>query len=145
MVDMNTFIEEADHLAQTLLQAEEVKHYQLSRQRLIQDQEAQRLIHHFTAQKNAFEEAERFGKYHPDYQRLNKEMREAKRRMDMNESVATFKKAERALESILNEISQVLAYAVSEQIKVPNGNPFWDSMGCGTGGCGSGGCGTCGN
>jgi hypothetical protein len=35
-----------------------------------------------------------------------------------------------------------MAFAVSEDIKIPTGNPFWDQGGCGGSGCGSGGCGS---
>jgi cell fate (sporulation/competence/biofilm development) regulator YlbF (YheA/YmcA/DUF963 family) len=140
-LDIATFVNGAHELGQFILESEEVKHYQKCRHQLQMNQEAQALIKDFSKKKERFEEAERFGKYHPDYNRFNKEMREAKRSLDMNEDVAQFKKAEREMESILNEVSKILAYAVSEEIKVPTGNPFWDAIGCGSGG----GCGSCGS
>ncbi|WP_025028311.1 YlbF family regulator [Caldalkalibacillus mannanilyticus] len=145
-LDLSLYLEEAYQLGQLILESEEVKEYRLTRKRMDEDPEAQSLIQAFLQKKEAFEEAERFGKYHPDYQRLNREMREVKRLLDMNELVARFKKAEKEMESILNEISKVVAFAVSEEIKVPSGNPFWDAIGCGSGGgcgckSGGGGCG----
>ena len=55
--------------------------------------------------------------------------------MDLDEHVAQFRRAENALQSLLDEISVIVGHSVSEQIKVPTGNPFFDS----SGGCGSGG------
>jgi cell fate (sporulation/competence/biofilm development) regulator YlbF (YheA/YmcA/DUF963 family) len=140
-LDIASFLNEAHELGQTILQSEEAKHYLRSRTELGKDQEAQALIRSFVKKKEEFEEVERFGKYHPDHDRVKKEMRELKRTMDMNDNVVQFKKAERELESILNEVSKIVAFAVSEDIKIPTGNPFWDQSGCGGSGCGSGGCG----
>ncbi|EGL81650.1 hypothetical protein CathTA2_2836 [Caldalkalibacillus thermarum TA2.A1] len=143
-LDLAEILEETDRLAQLILRSEEVKQYRLCKQRLKQDKEAQKLIKRFVQKKEQFEEVERFGRYHPDYDRIKQEMRQLKRELDLNESVANFKKAERTLEAILIEISEKIAYAVSDSIKVPTGNPFFDQIGCGGGGC-SGGCGSCGN
>jgi len=145
-LDLSVFVEEAYQLGQLILKSEEAKQYLQSRKKMDEDPEAQALISDFIRKKEAFEEAERFGKYHPDYQKLNREMREAKRSLDMNQYIAEFKKAEKEMESILNEISKIVAFAVSEDIKVPTGNPFWDAIGCGSGGgcgckTGGGGCG----
>lgn len=141
-LDLASLLNEAHDLGEFILKSEEAQNYRQCRFTLDNDDEAQALIRDFIRRKDLFEDVERFGKYHPDYKRLNKEMREAKRTLDMNDKVAQFKKAEKEMESIINEISKVIAFAVSEDIKVPTGNPFWDSMGCGGGGCGSGGCGS---
>jgi cell fate (sporulation/competence/biofilm development) regulator YlbF (YheA/YmcA/DUF963 family) len=141
-LDIASFLNDAHGLGQYILKSEEVKHYHRSRMELERDQEAQALIRGFVKKKEEFEEVERFGKYHPDHDRVKKEMREIKRTMDMNDNVVQFKKAERELESILNEVSKIVAFAVSEDIKIPTGNPFWDQGGCGGSGCGSGGCGS---
>ena len=42
------------------------------------------------------------------------------------------------LQEVLDEISFIVAQAVSPHIKTPGGNPFFES-GCSSGGCGSGG------
>lgn len=145
-IDITKIMEETDQLAQLLVQSEEAKHYLFCKEQVAKDKEAQTLIKQFVDKKDQFEEVERFGKYHPDHDRVKQEMRETKRKLDTNTHVVHFKKAERELESILNEVSKIVAYAVSEQIKVPTGNPFWDAQGCGGSGCGSGGCasGSCG-
>lgn len=103
------------------------------------DKEARRLISEFNAWKDRYEEVQRFGKYHPDYKMVSKEIRLKKREMDVHPAITAFKKAEKDLETLLNEISGEIAGAVSPNIKVPTGNPFFDNASCGSGGCGSGG------
>ncbi|WP_425352555.1 YlbF family regulator [Alteribacter populi] len=102
------------------------------------DEEAQQLISTFTRLKDQYDEVQRFGKYHPDFKRVTKEVRETKRMVDTHESIAQYKKAEKALEELLRDVSLIIADTVSKSIKVPTGNPFFDQDGC-SGGCGSGG------
>ncbi len=56
--------------------------------------------------------------------------------MDLDPRVADFKVAENELQSLLDEISKIIGHSVSENIKVPTGNPFFERH---SGGCGSGG------
>ena len=133
-------LQKADGLAEMILQSEIGENYLESLYTLKNDEEAQRKISKFTSLKDLFEEVQRFGKYHPDYTRINLETRQAKRDMDMHPSVAAFKRAEMDLQTVLDEISGRIGRAVSEQVKTPAGNPFFvSSGGCSTGGCGSGG------
>lgn len=144
-IDVTDFLQEAEDLAQMIVSSEVARHYLRCRKELQQDDRAQTLIKEFVRNKEAFEEVERFGKYHPDYNKVKKEMREKKRELDMLDTVAAFKQAERQLEDLLNEISKILAFSVSEEIKVPTGNPFWDQVGCGGSGCGGQCASGCGN
>lgn len=66
-------------------------------------------------------------------------MREIKRELDLNDKVADFKRAENELQSILDEVSVEIGTAVSEHVKVPTGNPYFDGLSSCGGGCGSGG------
>lgn len=131
-------LDEADSLAKMVTKSETAEQYKACQYRLHNDKEAQALIKQFGKMKEMYEEVQRFGKYHPEFNRVTEEVRELKRQLDTNDTIAAFKKAEEDLESLLNEVSQVLAFAVSPKIKVPTGNPFFDNMRCG-GGCGSGG------
>ncbi|PMC38321.1 regulator [Bacillus sp. UMB0899] len=137
----NTMIvDHAEQLANLILQSEVVEEYRRSYDILKNNKEAQQLISEFTKIKDLYEDVQRFGKYHPDYRKITKELRDVKRILDLNEHVANFKKAENEVQSLLDEISVQIGQAVSVHIKVPTGNPFFESScsgGCGTGGsCG---------
>src|SRR5690625_3310963 len=92
--------------------------------------------------KDQYEDVQRFGRYHPDYQEIMKNIRSSKRKMDMNEFVAAFKVAERNLQRFLDEISEYIARSVSDTIMVPKEDLALSDSGCSSGSCGSGG--TCG-
>lgn len=133
-------LEEAELLARMVIQSDVAEQYRQAYYLLHSDQEAQNLIKRFVHIKERYEEVARFGKYHPDYKEVNMETRYLKREVDLHPVIANFKKAEKELQELLDEISVLIGKAVSEYIKVPTGNPFFDSMSsCSTGGCGSGG------
>ncbi|MCT8139048.1 YlbF family regulator [Anaerobacillus sp. CMMVII] len=125
-------------LAEMIIQSQQFKQYEAAKSALRRDIDAQEMIWEFNKRKDEFEEVQRFGKYHPDYSRVSKEVRELKRKLDLYEPIALFKKSEKELEELLNEVSLIVAHSVSKTIKVPTGNPFFDSMSC-SGGCASGG------
>lgn len=132
----------ADEVADMIIESEAAENYRQCLYTLQHDQKTQRRIRAFTEMKDLYEEVQRFGKYHPDYKRVMTSIREVKREMDMDEHVATFRRAENELQSLLDEISLLIGKSVSESVKVPVGNPFFSNMsscgsGCGTGGgCG---------
>ncbi|MCY9110428.1 YlbF family regulator [Bacillus atrophaeus] len=130
---------EAQKLAGMILQSETAENYRNCYKRLQQDEEAGRIIRSFMDIKDKYEDVQRFGKYHPDYREISRRMREIKRELDLNDKVADFKKAETELQSILDEVSIEIGTAVSEHIKVPTGNPYFDGLSSCGGGCGSGG------
>lgn len=76
-------------------------------------------IRQFIRIKEQYEEVQRFGRYHPDYKEVTRKTRAYKREVDMDQNVAAFRRAEMDLQSLLDEISLLLASAVSENIKVP--------------------------
>ncbi len=132
-------VEQAEQLASMIMQSDVAEKYQTCYSHLYTDPATASKIKRFKRLKEQFEEVQRFGRYHPDYGRVMKEIREAKREMDLDERVAAFRVAERQLQSLLDEISALLGRSVSEKIKVPGGNPFFAAdSNCG-GGCGSGG------
>jgi cell fate (sporulation/competence/biofilm development) regulator YlbF (YheA/YmcA/DUF963 family) len=132
-------LDEADKIAQMVIQSEAAAHYRQSLYRLNEDKEAQTLISKFVRMKERYEEVQRFGKYHPDYGTVTKSIRELKREVDLHPKVIDFKKSENELQKILDEISVLIGQSVSEHVKVPTGNPFFDSLSSCGGGCGSGG------
>jgi len=131
-------IDHSEQLGEMVLKSDVMEAYNKSKLALQDDKEAQKLIRDFTNMKNHYEDVQRFGRYHPDYSEIMKKVRAAKRKMDMNDKVASFKIAERNLQRLLDEISEYVAFSVSKQIKVPkDGAALTDGCGCGNGGtCG---------
>ncbi|GGB45004.1 YlbF family regulator [Virgibacillus dakarensis] len=129
-------LDRSELLGRMVLQSDVMEAYNNSREALDNDDEAQKLIKAFTDIKIHYEDVQRFGRYHPDYNQIMKEVRSIKRKMDMNEKVAAFKVAERNLQKLLDEISQYIALSVSKDIKAPKDGAALSDGGCG---CGSGG------
>ncbi|MFY4773748.1 YlbF family regulator [Metabacillus sp. RGM 3146] len=134
-----TILEQAERIGEMIEKSQLAVDYRRLQKALQNDQTAQSLIAEFTKVKEKYEDVQRFGRYHPDYKTISSEMRQVKRNLDMNDSVAAFRRAETNLQTLLDEISVELGRAVSEHIKVPTGNPFFDSGSSCGGGCGSGG------
>ncbi|AZU61404.1 YlbF family regulator [Neobacillus mesonae] len=133
-------LEYAEDLAKMVLDSDIAEQYQDSLYKMQHNQETQKKIKRFVGMKELYEEVQRFGKYHPDYKRVMSQIREYKREMDLDPNVAAFKLAENDLQTLLDQISKAIGSAVSEHIKVPSGNPFFETgHGCGSGGsCGCG-------
>ncbi|HGM5080126.1 TPA: YlbF family regulator [Enterococcus faecium] len=88
----------------------------------------------FLSKKEAFENVAAYGEYAPDYREKKRAVRKAKRQLDMDEHVAAFRYSETQLQSLLDQIVQVLAEDVSNEIKVDAGSPFFETkkhFGCG--------------
>ncbi|MFF0826982.1 YlbF family regulator [Brevibacillus sp. NPDC003359] len=138
-VDMTQLIMESHELSTMINQSSEVSEYLEAKRQMEADEEVQRLLVVFEAKKEQYEDVQRFGKYHPDYNHISKEVRELKRSIELRDSVQAFKRAEDALDELLYQVSRTIAHSVSETIKVPSNNPFLEAQGsgCGTGGsCG---------
>ena len=108
-------LDESDHVANMVLQSDVAENYRQCLYRLYKDSHAQALIAEFV------------------------KVRDVKRQVDLHATIAAFKKAESELQKLLDEISVILGQAVSEHVKVPTGNPFFDTGSSCGGGCGSGG------
>ncbi|ADF41121.1 YlbF family regulator [Priestia megaterium] len=132
-------LDESDHVANMVLQSNVAENYRQCLYRLNKDSHAQALIAEFVKIKEQYEDVQRFGKYHPDYKTITRQVRDVKRQVDLHATIAAFKKAESELQKLLDEISVILGQAVSEHVKVPTGNPFFDTGSSCGGGCGSGG------
>lgn len=138
-VDMAELIMESAMLSEMINQSQEVAAYLRAKKQLEEDAQAQQLLAEFEKKKAAYEDVQRFGKYHPDYEKISTEVRQLKRSVEMLDTVQAFKRAEDALDSLLYQVSRTIADAVSDTIKVPSNNPFLEAKagGCGTGGsCG---------
>ncbi len=126
----------ADELGEMILQSEVAARYRDCYHKLYTIKSVKQKIYAFSRLKEQYEDAQRFGRFHPDYKRIMMETRTAKREMDMDEHVAAFRQAETELQQLLDEVSLLIARSVSEQVKVPGAGSLFSS-GCGS--CGSGG------
>lgn len=96
-------------------------------------------ITEFNKTKDLYEDVQRFGKYHPDYTQIMKLIRTQKRELDMDETISALKVAENEFQDLLDEIGIIIGKTISEAVKVPVSNPFFQTdTGCG-GSCGTGG------
>lgn len=136
-------LDRAEQLGEIVLQSDVMEAYNNARKELNEDTEAQQLIKAFNDIKIHYEDVQRFGRYHPEYNEIMKDVRSTKRKMDMNHKVASFKVAERNLQRLLDEISECIALSVSEQIKVPKDGAALTDGGCASGSCGTGGSCSC--
>ncbi|WP_164669116.1 YlbF family regulator [Virgibacillus doumboii] len=130
-------LDHSELVSEMVLKSDVMEAYRDSRKTLEEDQEAQELIKAFQDIKSHYEDVQRFGRYHPDYNDIMKKVRSTKREMDMNDKVAAFKVAERNLQKTLDEISEQIALSVSDDIKAPKDGAALSDHGCGSGGaCG---------
>lgn len=135
-------LDKSEELTAMILQSDVMVDYRFAYQTLQNNEEAQRLIQAFLNIKDHYEDVQRFGRYHPDYNEIMSTVRSAKRKMDMHQSVAAFKIAERNLQRFLDEISEYIAKSVSDNVMVPKEDMALSDSGCSSGGCGTGaGCG----
>lgn len=121
----------------------EVAEYIRLKNAVERDSDIQAAVALFAKAKLKFEDCERFGHFHPDYHAALDGVRAAQEKLDAFEAVRLFKEAEARLDELLYSVSETIAHAVSETIKVPSNNPLPTEGGCGAGGC-SGSCGSCG-
>ncbi|MFD2656244.1 YlbF family regulator [Gracilibacillus thailandensis] len=133
-------LDKSEALGQMVLESDVMQDFYKAKEVMEQDERAQELITSFNQIKQSYDEVERFGRYHPDYSKIMKEIRVAKREMDMHESIAAYKMAETNLQKFLDEISQLVAFSVSDKVKVPMDGAALTDGGCGCG-SGSSGCG----
>ena len=140
-LDMSAILLGAYELADMIKNSAETADYLYWKQRKDEDQEVKRLMPLLNRKKELFEETQRFGHYHPNYHEALDQVNEVIRQLDAIECVRRFKDAERKLDELLHEVSQSIAFAVSDTIKVPGNDPLASGGGCSTGGSCSGKCG----
>ena len=132
-------LDEVDELSAMILSSQEAQNLRQTTKAVYEDAELSAKIKAFQRLKDQYEDVQRFGKYHPDYHTIMKDIRTEKRQLDMNEKIATLKLAENEYQDLLDEISLIIGHSVSETVKVPVSNPFYATgSSCGSG-CGTGG------
>lgn len=111
-----------------------MQEYLENKKRMVGCPEVEELKKQFLEKKAAFEKIADYGKYAPGFREKQREVRAAKRQLDLNEKVAEFRVSETKLQEILDQIVQQIAEEFSEEVKVDAGNPFFETKkhsGCG--------------
>ncbi|MBN3526055.1 YlbF/YmcA family competence regulator [Paenibacillus apiarius] len=137
---MAVLLTNAYELGDMINQSAEVAEYLYWKERVDSSEAVKHLVREFSRKKERFEETERFGHYHPDYHKAKDEVLAVQSQLDSIEEVSYFKQAEQAVDELLHRLSETIAFAVSNTIKVPGNDPQ-PSGGCGNG-C-SGNCSSC--
>ncbi|MBS4177239.1 YlbF family regulator [Lederbergia citrea] len=132
-------LEKAELIGECIIASDIAEKYRFFYHKLQNDVDTRKKIAAFAKMKDLYDDVQRFGRYHPDYKQIMTETRVLKREMDLDENVANFRRVENELQSLLDEVSVLIGRSVSTNVKVPTGNPFFDSGSSCSGGCGSGG------
>ncbi|WP_055107562.1 YlbF family regulator [Paenibacillus ihumii] len=133
-VDMAQLLTYAYELGDMINNSTAVSEYLYWKRRVEEDAEIQVYVRKLAAQKELFEETERFGHYHPNYHEAKDRVAQVEKELEQFEAVRSFKAAEKELDDILHQMSETIAYAVSDTIKVPSNDPNPKAGGCGSGG-----------
>ena len=118
--------DEIDKLCDTLIQSELVKGFWEAKYQLKNNNETRIKEKEFVFAKESFEKIEAYGSYAPDYKEKRRALREKKRQLDLDETVASFKVKERELQDVLDTTVFDLAKSISPNIKIEAGNPFFE-------------------
>lgn len=135
-------IDMAEELSDMVLRSEVVKAYQDAHDRVYSNAELRKKIINFTKMKEQYEDVQRFGRYHPDYKVIMKEIRLQKRELDLEEGVGALRLAENDVQDLLDNIGILIGQSVSDAVKVPAGDGTFTNSSCGSG-CGTGGSCSC--
>lgn len=119
--------DQIDFVLKTIAQSNLLENFQESKRKMAVDPETTSAKASFTQAKRRFEEIAAYGHYVPGYQERQREVIAAKRKLDLTESVSTFRFAETSLQSLLDEIGGQIAGAIDQEIKVDPGNPFFET------------------
>ena len=119
--------DQALQLVETICSGETMASYKEARRLLSQNKAPNAKIKAFNEAKEAYERVEAYPDFAPDYAEIKQRVYQAKRIMDLDESVYRFRTAERELQLLLDKVSERLAHAVSPDILVSAGDPFFQS------------------
>lgn len=140
-LDMAKLLTEAYELGDMINSSAEAVEYLYWKKQVDNNAEIKELVKLFAKKKEIFEECQRFGHFHPDYHAALEQVNKVQEQLEGFEAVKKFKHVEDRLDDLLYKVSETIAFAVSETIKVPSNNPLPSKGGCASGGSCSGGCG----
>jgi cell fate (sporulation/competence/biofilm development) regulator YlbF (YheA/YmcA/DUF963 family) len=122
-LDMSEILQDAYRLADLIVESEEVRSYLRLKKQMEEDPDAQRLIREFQKMKELYEEAQRFGIFHPNYHEAKEKADAFRRELRSHPVIGAYLEAEEELDRLLHEVSLILARSVSDAIKVPANDP----------------------
>ncbi|TCS78238.1 YlbF family regulator [Tepidibacillus fermentans] len=133
----NEIILETYQLIDMILQSEEMKDYLQYREAINRDVQVNELKEKLAKAKIEFEEYNRYGQYHPNYQEAKEKVEKILEEVNQNELVQKYKQAEHELDELLSLVGETLAHAISPTIMVSKNEPLIQDKGisCTTGGC----------
>jgi cell fate (sporulation/competence/biofilm development) regulator YlbF (YheA/YmcA/DUF963 family) len=137
-LDMSTILLQAYELGDWINGSVEVAEYLQAKYEMEHDDSVKEIVRSFAKKKELFEECERFGHFHPDYNSAMEQVQKVQQQMEQNPVWSRFNLAEHQLDDLLYTVSKTIAHSVSMTIKVPS-NVMQPDNGCSSGGCSTGG------
>ena len=113
-----------DCLVSYFLKLPEVENYRLKRQKFENDRELQEQLFAFQELKDSYDTAKEYEAFRPDVRELKRQVLRMKRQIDLNEVVIGYRQAEFDLQTILANLGEEIAQAVSDQIFIDSGLPL---------------------
>ena len=112
-----------EYLVSYFLKLPEVENYRLKRQKFENDRELQEQLFAFQKLKDSYDTAKAYEAFRPDVRALKRQVLRMKRQIDLNEVVIGYRQAEFDLHTILANLGEEIAQAVSDQIFIDSGLP----------------------
>ena len=113
-----------EYLVSYFLKLPEVENYRLKRQKFENDRELQEQLFVFQELKDSYDTAKEYEAFRPDVRELKRQVLRMKRQIDLNEVVIGYRQAEFDLQTILANLGEEIAQAVSDQIFIDSGLPL---------------------
>ena len=113
-----------DCLVSYFLKLPEVENYRLKRQKFENDRGLQEQLFAFQELKDSYDAAKAYEAFRPDVRELKRQVLRMKRQIDLNEVVIGYRRAEFDLQTILANLGEEIAQAVSDQIFIDTGLPL---------------------
>ena len=110
-----------EYLVSYFLKLPEVENYRLKRQKFENDRELQEQLFAFQKLKDSYDTAKAYEAFRPDVRELKRQVLRMKRQIDLNEVVIGYRQAEFDLQTILANLGEEIAQAVSNQNFIDTG------------------------
>jgi len=124
MLNIHDYIEMAEAVANEIESLPLVKTYKELQHKIATDSELKDLVRNFERAKEHHEESKRFGDYYPDKEKVRADLIQTKSALFENSYVKEFKKCEKDIQMILDDLSR----AMEDVVDFESGH---------SGGCGS--------